>query len=108
MIENVGLEWRGLAGNLFNLWFALGYVSLPLVAYNLRNWRHLQYVLCVPSISLLISWYFVNESPRWLLRVGKVDQGEEVLRIVAKFNRKELPDDFHELCLSIANKVGLA
>ena len=108
MIENIGLDWRGLSGNLFNLWFAFGYITLPLFAYFLRNWRDLQLALSVPSISLLISWFLISESPRWLLRVGKIEEAEIILRNMARMNKKELPQNFSELCDSIGTTVSIS
>jgi hypothetical protein len=59
VIEVLGPDWRGLAGNLFCLPFAFGYMFLPGVAYYIREWRYLQLVLCAPSFILLGTWFFL-------------------------------------------------
>ncbi len=68
VIEILGTDWRGLAGNLFCLPFAVGYMFLAGVAYYIREWRYLQLVLSIPSVILLATGWFLPESPRWLMR----------------------------------------
>ena len=36
---------------------------------------------------------FVHESARWLISKGKVDKAVDVLRKIAKTNKKEVPDE---------------
>lgn len=108
VVETVGVGWRGLAGNLFCVPFAFGYMMLPGFAYLFREWRHLQLVLSAPGILLLVTWWFLPESPRWLLRKGRVDEADQVLRNVAQVNGKEstLPDNFKDLIARIAAVVS--
>ena len=108
VVETIGLDWRGLAGNLFCLSFAMGYMLLPLFAYFLRDWRELQFALSGPAALLLITWWFLPESPRWLLRKGQVTKAEGILRDMARINgrEEELPENFHELCARVADVVG--
>ena len=35
---------------------------------------------------------FMKESANWLLTVGKIDQAEAVLKHIAKFNGKQVPE----------------
>ena len=81
---------------------------LPGFAYLFREWRHLQLVLSAPGILLLVTWWFLPESPRWLLRKGRVDEADQVLRNVAQVNGKEstLPDNFKDLIARIAAVVS--
>lgn len=106
-IEVLAPSWRGLAGNLFCLPFALGYMVLPGVAYYIRDWRNLQYALSAPSLILFVTWYFLPESPRWLLRKGRIQEAEAILRQAAERNgrKKELPVDFSELVARVGDTV---
>ena len=42
-------------------------------------------------------WFFVPESPRWLLSYGYIDEAEVIVQSIAKWNGKEIPPNFvHE------------
>lgn len=41
------------------VFFALGYLMLPLLAFLLRDWRHLLAGLSVPSFLMLPLWWWV-------------------------------------------------
>ncbi|KAG5844989.1 hypothetical protein ANANG_G00134010 [Anguilla anguilla] len=47
--------------------YAVGYAVLPLCAYFIRSWRTLLLVLALPGFLYLPLWWFIPESPRWLL-----------------------------------------
>ncbi|CAG7828115.1 unnamed protein product [Allacma fusca] len=106
VIESMGMDWRGLAGNLFCLPFAVGYMALPAVAYFIRSWRPLQLALSVPAIILLLTWWLLPESPRWLIRQGRFAEAEVILRDMARSNKKlaSLPSNFSELTARIADQ----
>lgn len=107
VIEVIGPSWRGLAGNLFCLPFALGYMVLPGVAYFLRDWRTLQLVLSVPSILQLVVYWLLPESPRWLLRKGRTVQAEKILRNMAKWNNRKrmIPSNFKAMVEKVGSNV---
>jgi len=83
-------------------------MTLPGVAYFFRNWRTLQLVLSAPSLLQILACWMSPESPRWLLRKGRVAEAEEGLRAAAKANGrfKLIPKDFHDLVQKVAGIVS--
>ncbi|XP_067231965.1 solute carrier family 22 member 4-like isoform X1 [Chanodichthys erythropterus] len=85
------------------LFFSIGYMMLPLAAYFLRDWRTLLMALTVPGFFCIPLWWFIPESPRWLLSQGRVDEAEAILRKAAKMNGVKAPDVIFPLLQSREN-----
>lgn len=102
-IEVISERWRSLAGNCFNLPFATGYTVLPIIAYFVRDWKPLQILCSLPSLFLFLTWCFLPESPRWLIRKGYLTKAESILRRAAAENgtTKAIPQDFSGIIKAI-------
>ncbi|RWS06164.1 solute carrier family 22 member 6-like protein, partial [Dinothrombium tinctorium] len=91
--EYVGSNKRSLISNGLLLMIGVTNISLPWIAYFLRDWRILTVMtsaamFIVPMITLLIP-----ESARWLLSRGDFKNGKKSLRHVARINGVSLSDD---------------
>uniref|UniRef100_A0A3P8SWS2 Solute carrier family 22 member 3 n=1 Tax=Amphiprion percula TaxID=161767 RepID=A0A3P8SWS2_AMPPE len=97
LTEIVGVEYRRTVGILFQMFFSVGVLILPLLAYFITDWRWLQVVITAPYIFFLVYYWFVPESPRWLLSQNRSAQAQEITEAMAKENKKKLSSDFETL-----------
>ncbi|XP_031443379.1 solute carrier family 22 member 4-like isoform X1 [Clupea harengus] len=85
--------------------FAIGYAILPLFAYFIRSWRTLQLALSLLGFLYIPLWWYVPESPRWLITQGRFQEAEAIIRAAAIKNGITPPDDFFQLEHSAEEKV---
>lgn len=85
LIELSGKSFRPYLIGLHEISYITGYIILPIIAYFVRDWRHLQLVTSLPWIFVLSYYWLVPESPRWLVTVGKKTEAIEILSKIAKW-----------------------
>ncbi|XP_028161571.1 organic cation transporter protein-like isoform X2 [Ostrinia furnacalis] len=97
-LEMVGLNRRVLGGNIISCSFALGQVSLALVAWGIPYWRTLTRVLYAPSLLFIFYFFVIEESVRWLLSKGNKKEAARIIFKAAKINKKKLsPESIKQL-----------
>ncbi|XP_022241324.1 organic cation transporter protein-like [Limulus polyphemus] len=92
VMESVGPNhriWLGVGGSFG---FSFGCIILPWIAWLIRDWFLIQLAITLPTIALGYIWWWIPESPRWLISQGKMEKAEEVTRKIMKINRKECAD----------------
>jgi OCT family organic cation transporter-like MFS transporter 4/5 len=91
--EICGMKFRMPFGILTQFPFGIGAALMPLIAYFVREWSNLQLCISVPCVLLCSYFWFVPESPRWLVSKGRFDEALKILKGGAKINKKTLPSD---------------
>lgn len=70
--------------------FPMGEILLGTVAMYVHDFRYVIRILYAPGLLLVIYFWIIPESIRWLLVTGRVDRAIRNLKRTAKINRKEL------------------
>ena len=86
--EFVTPSYRTLSANMFQCMFCISQILLDAIAFYERKWRRLQLYTTFPSIIPLIIFFFIPESPRFLLANRRKDEAVRVLQKVGKYNGK--------------------
>lgn len=73
------------------LFYGIGYMTLPWIAYGIREWRMLLAVLSMTSVVNIPLWWFIPESPRWLITQGRIEEAEAILKDAARRNKVQAP-----------------
>jgi len=88
-LEMVGGTYSTLVSFLLEYSWALGILTVPLLALQWPRWDHLQLACSLPAllfVFLLLAPRLVPESPRWLLAVGRRKEAEVILASAEKEN----------------------
>ncbi|XP_037789627.1 organic cation transporter protein-like [Penaeus monodon] len=93
VMEACSAKQRDYVGPLFVLPWALGYMVVPGIAYLIRDWKPLQAALTTPALVLVVFYFLLPESPRWLILKGRHKEALEVLHRAARLNGRTLPPD---------------
>lgn len=78
------------------IFYTFGLMILAGITYLVRNWVHLALTTSTPFMVYAIYWFFLPESPRWLLAKGRFEKALEILENLARVNKKKLPDSFRQ------------
>ena len=86
-IELVGEKYKTILGQLMFLGYTSGQVIIGLTALFIRYYETFYIVLSVPCFLLLISYFMIPESPRWLIAKNRSLDAKHVIDKAAKFNK---------------------
>ncbi|XP_042306568.1 solute carrier family 22 member 3 isoform X3 [Sceloporus undulatus] len=98
--EIVGSEDRRIVGIIIQVFFTLGVIILPGIAYLIPTWKGIQLATTLPNFLFLLYYWLIPESPRWLLTRKQGEKALEVMQSIAKENGKCLPPHFCEITVS--------
>lgn len=85
MVELSGTSFRPYLTGLTEMAYVTASIIQPVIAYYVREWRYLQLVTSVPWLFVVLYYWLLPESPRWLLTMGKKEEAINVLTKIAKW-----------------------
>ncbi len=89
---------RGFFVSLYQLSFTIGILVAYLTGYifsSSENWRAMFMTGLVPAIVLLIAFFFLSESPRWLLLKGRDEEAKAVFEKIEA--EEDVQQRIHEI-----------
>ncbi|XP_059052961.1 organic cation transporter protein-like [Achroia grisella] len=92
VMELVGPKYRVVTGATMSSLFALGQAILGLIAWYTQSWRTLALVLYIPQFFIIIYFWILSESFRWLISKGRCDEAETILKKASNMNKKHLSE----------------
>nr|CAH7728011.1 unnamed protein product [Callosobruchus chinensis] len=101
-MEVVGGKWRTIVPILYQIPFGLGNTIMAGVAYFLRDWRYFHFALSVLACLYISYIWYIPESPRWLIAVGRKEEAIAILRKAALSNRID-PRECEASMIEISN-----
>ena len=91
LIESVSPDYRALAGTAINLLDSLSSIYLPLIYQFGLSWWIVYWISFGLSVfSLFPLLFFIRESPKFYVSVGKFSKAREVYQFIAKLNKKPM------------------
>lgn len=84
IMEFVGTQYRDVISAVYQLPFNIGHMMLPMFAYFFRDYSDFQLAISAPVVILLIYFFLVPETPRWLIAMKRTDEAITLLERVAK------------------------
>ncbi|KAL3228344.1 hypothetical protein MRX96_024005 [Rhipicephalus microplus] len=86
-MEVLSARHRALGSLISTGGWTTGLLTLTGLAWLFRDWMIFQGVITVAAMGSVVNWFFIPESPRWLLAMGKYDQASEELEKAARKNK---------------------
>ena len=90
------VTYSGFFGNIYSVAYALGEILAVLMAMVLTDWRYLQVAAAILCIVVGLVWFFITESPRWLIATGKDVKARKVIDAAARRNNVLVERGLHD------------
>ncbi|CAJ0593624.1 unnamed protein product [Cylicocyclus nassatus] len=85
-MEFMGKSGRIFSGLMISLFFGAAMALLGVLAMFIRRWRQLTFFCNAPFAILFCYYFFLPESPRWLVSANKWEEAKAQLRRIARTN----------------------
>ncbi|XP_036391440.1 solute carrier family 22 member 13 [Megalops cyprinoides] len=94
--EWIGVTKRSYPSCLSQIFSGVGQSILAGIAYLIRDWRIVQFIIASPVAFVVLYIWLVPESARWLLDRGKTEEAKELILRAAAINKRKIPDNILE------------
>lgn len=71
------------------MFWGFGVLLLALIGYALHDWQHIYLAISLPTTFYIVLWAWIPDSPRWLLKHGRIDEARMVLIDAAHMNNRK-------------------
>lgn len=85
-MEGLSARHRALGSFISTSGWTTGLLTLTGLAWLFRDWLQLQLVITAAALVSIINLFFLPESPRWLLAMGKYDEAQKELEKAVRIN----------------------
>ncbi|XP_046454856.1 organic cation transporter protein-like [Daphnia pulex] len=97
VLEYVGPTYRTLVANLsIALFYTAGTTVLPWIAWGISDWRMFSLATSIPMASVILAYWIVPESARWLLSQGQTERAISILKTFARINKKQVDESVYK------------
>uniref|UniRef100_A0A914WLX5 Major facilitator superfamily (MFS) profile domain-containing protein n=1 Tax=Plectus sambesii TaxID=2011161 RepID=A0A914WLX5_9BILA len=83
-MESVGSKWRIMQS--FTFQYTLAFTYAGLLAYLTQNWRLNLAIVNALALPALVSFLFVEESPRWMVQKHRYKEAAKSVNKIARWN----------------------
>ncbi|KAG9493618.1 hypothetical protein GDO78_001483 [Eleutherodactylus coqui] len=95
--ELVGSKQRRIVGIVVQMFFTLGVMIIPGIAYLIPTWQGIQLAISLPNFLFLLYYWFIPESPRWLLIRKRKDKALHIISDIARHNGRYLTPNYCQI-----------
>ncbi|XP_045769458.1 solute carrier family 22 member 3-like [Maniola jurtina] len=96
--ELVGPKYRFVGVALLSM-YSLGQVMMGGVYWLIGPWRYATLALCIPCLFMIVYYWLLSESIRWLLVKGRYAEARKIIETAARLNKKSISDNSMEALL---------
>lgn len=84
---------------LFESFWGIGVIILPVIAYLMPSWSWsgIYLAISLPTIAYAFAWLWLTDSPQWLLKHGQIDEAKTYLLQAIDENKCPTPQSITNL-----------
>ncbi|XP_076360279.1 solute carrier family 22 member 6-B-like isoform X2 [Tachypleus tridentatus] len=97
LMETISPEYRAWVSVSFSCGWIIGLIILPGLAWLIRDWQYFEAVTACSWLPMLIAWWFLPESPRWLLTRKRYTDAENTIRKFLNVNKLSVSNLDHTM-----------